>query len=95
MGGRTHRDRLHRGINPGRRTGSGDDREMLGKLAAERGSGIEEHAVAVGQVAPDRARDDVTRSKLPARHAGHKARPVSSVSVAPSPRTASLTSVSG
>ena len=48
---------------------------MLGKTRAERGSGIEEHAVAVGQVAPDRAGDDVARRKLAARHAGHEARP--------------------
>ena len=75
MGGRTHRDRLQGGINPERRTDSGDDWEMLGKVATERGSGIEENAVAVGLVAPNRARDDVTRRKLAARHAGHKACP--------------------
>ena len=67
MRGRTHRDRLHRGINPDPRARSGDNRKMLGKLAAQRGSSIEEHAVAVGLVAPDRARDDVTRGKLAAR----------------------------
>jgi hypothetical protein len=75
MGGRSHRDRLHRGINSDLRTDSGDHRKMLGKLAPERGSGIEEYTVAVGQVVPDRARHDVTRGKLTARHADHKARP--------------------
>jgi hypothetical protein len=75
MSGRTYRDRLTCGIDAGHYTGSRDGREVPGEIVSEYRTGIQVNMMTACQVPPHRTRHDITRSKLSARHAGHKAHP--------------------
>jgi hypothetical protein len=72
------------------------DREVPRKVAAERMARVEEDAVAFRHVPPHGAGDHVARRKLLAWcHFNEASAGLVPTSIAPSPRTASLTRVSG